>query len=373
MITRVLKQGSRGSDVRAWQQQLAYRGCDAGALDGIFGVLTDAATRQFQGEHGLNVDGIVGPATRCALDTVPAPPSEVSEAPDELEGDATGLWIHRLDSAVERAGGTVEALAEDVRRLRVAVVWIKVCDGRSLHNQAHLGPAVDALRAAGVTVGFWGWVYAVYYNGKGVPETPYHATVEYVCEQAEVLAGQCVRHGVGLACANMEGEGAWSTSSSATAVYGPRNIRLFGSQMSADRAIAARADAYAQSLAAVLHYAVLVCSTHGRPWTQRLPWRAMCAAFDVLAPQLYSPGSEGYRARVAKACARWRDLGAHRVRVSGPSWRTRTSGTKPAWIGQLDAVLRAGAGGLGVDRGADWWTYELATEEHRGALLRAGT
>lgn len=370
---RILKRGSRGSDVRSWQRQLAHRGYEIGPQDGIFGSLTEAATQSFQRACGLDVDGQVGPTTRACMDTVPAPEAHPVALLDALGPDTTGFWIHRLGAAIERAGGTVESLANDIQALvgeGKAVVWIKVADGRELHNQARLAEAVDAFRAVGVEVGFWSWVYAVYYNKKGIPATPYHATVEYVCDQAEVLADQCRRHSVRLACANMEGEGAWSTTSAKSAVYGPRNIRLFGSQGAADRAIAERADAYAQTLRAALPYAVLVSSTHGRPWTQRLPWREMCAGFDVLAPQLYKPGSEGWRGSVIRACARWRSLGARRIRVSGPSWRTERSGTNPRWIPQLDAVLDSGAAGPGVDRGADWWTYELATPAHRAALQK---
>ena len=321
-------------------------------------------------------DGRVGPATRAMMDGAPATPATKPEAwawAAGLPREASGLWIHRLDKAIERAGGTVEALAEDVITLGKTVVWVKVCDGRSLHNQASLGPAVDAFRAAGVLVGFWGWVYAIYYDVAARPESPYHATVEYVCAQAEVLADQCRRHSVKLACANMEGEGAWSTSSSASAVFGPRNIKLFGSQAAADQAIAERAEAYAQSLEAELPDSVRVCSTHGLPWTQRLPWRAMCAGFHILAPQLYNPGAEGFGKRVPKACDRWRELGARRIRASGPSWRTKSSSTQPGWIPQLVAALHSGCAGANVDPSADWWTYELATDEQRALLQRLGS
>jgi chitosanase len=56
----------QGDDVTALQQALLTAGITV-AADGIFGAGTDAAVKQFQTQHGLTVDGIVGPATRSAL------------------------------------------------------------------------------------------------------------------------------------------------------------------------------------------------------------------------------------------------------------------------------------------------------------------
>lgn len=370
MKARLIRSGSRGADVRAWQTALAHRGYEPGPIDGIFGDLTDAATRAFQLAARIGVDGVVGPETRGALLAAPLPPvADPSPAPldDGVLPDATvGMWIHRLGKAIERAGGSPGALAADMVRLGVGLVLIKVADGRSLMNQAQLGAVVTALRAAGIRVAFWQWVYAVYYDGEtGRPSTPYHATVEYVEEQARVLADQCRRHDcTGIVYANVEGEGAWSTTSSATAVFGPRNIRTFGSQAAADRAIAERADAYGQALEAELPGTLRVCSTHGLSWTQRLPWAALCAVFDAIAPQWYSPGDEGFAARVPKAVAAWRKLGARRVRGSGPAWK----GKRASWVRSLRTLLRDGWGGERVDRGVDWWVYELMTPEQVAEL-----
>ncbi|MFZ0962880.1 MAG: peptidoglycan-binding protein [Terriglobia bacterium] len=56
----------QGDNVRALQQALANAGINV-MVDGTFGPGTDAAVKQFQGQKGLNADGIVGPATRSAL------------------------------------------------------------------------------------------------------------------------------------------------------------------------------------------------------------------------------------------------------------------------------------------------------------------
>lgn len=55
-----------GDDVEAVQRALARAGV-AVDVDGIYGHLTEAAVRRFQGQKGLTPDGIVGPATRSAL------------------------------------------------------------------------------------------------------------------------------------------------------------------------------------------------------------------------------------------------------------------------------------------------------------------
>lgn len=373
-MKRVLRLGSRGSDVRGLQEALAIRGYDPGPLDGVFGPLTQAAVEAFQRDGQIQVDGVVGPETRHAMEaaTAPAPaaapPAHLTDG--VLPDAATSVWIHRLDNAIERAGGVAE-LAQDLVDLGVEFALVKVADGRSLMNQRQLGAAITALRAAGVRVILWQWVYAVYYSAKtGRPETPYHGSVEYLADQARVLADQCRRHAcTAIACANMEGGGAFSTGSSKKLVFGPRNIALFGSQKAADEAIAERVDAYAQVLDAELPGVLTICSTHGDPSTQRMPWVTMCRAFAVIGAQLYNPGKEGWRKRVARTCGLWHKHGARRIRVSGPAWKQGRT-TKPAWVGQLAGELHAGTGGADVDRGADWWVYELMTPQQRAELLR---
>lgn len=63
---QVLSVGSTGHDVAIAQGLLNVNGY-ALESDGVFGSLTDDATRRFQSDHGLMVDGIVGPQTWDAL------------------------------------------------------------------------------------------------------------------------------------------------------------------------------------------------------------------------------------------------------------------------------------------------------------------
>lgn len=63
----VLKEGSTGQQVVNLQYVLNRQGFYSGSLDGIFGSKTKAAVVQFQRNHGLQADGIVGAATLKAL------------------------------------------------------------------------------------------------------------------------------------------------------------------------------------------------------------------------------------------------------------------------------------------------------------------
>ena len=58
-------------EIENLQYQLFYAGYlgdDLSVVDGVFGSKTEAAVRQFQKEHGIEVTGIVCPNTQMALD-----------------------------------------------------------------------------------------------------------------------------------------------------------------------------------------------------------------------------------------------------------------------------------------------------------------
>ncbi|WP_438029044.1 peptidoglycan-binding domain-containing protein [Sorangium sp. So ce233] len=118
---RVLRKGDRGEDVRAWAERLIALGYDPGAPDPVFGPLIDRATREFQGDAHIKVDGIVGPKTRAAAEMVrprPAPPA----APRELPAAFLAAALADLGA------GIVEVAPNDGDRIRemlaaVGVTW----------------------------------------------------------------------------------------------------------------------------------------------------------------------------------------------------------------------------------------------------------
>ena len=65
--SRTMKRGARGWDVAAMQYILARRGYPPGAIDAVFGPMTDTALRNFQQALGLSADGLAGPATIAGL------------------------------------------------------------------------------------------------------------------------------------------------------------------------------------------------------------------------------------------------------------------------------------------------------------------
>jgi len=66
LFTRLLKKGRKGEDVAALQRLLNQKGSLL-EVDGIFGSKTYQATRTFQKEQGLKIDGIAGVNTVTAL------------------------------------------------------------------------------------------------------------------------------------------------------------------------------------------------------------------------------------------------------------------------------------------------------------------
>ena len=84
-----------GDDVAALQQRLLDMGFDCGRVDGLFGVETDEALREFQRNIGLKPDGTCGPATFKALTRLSR--TVVGGSPHDM----------RDSEAINRAGPTL--------------------------------------------------------------------------------------------------------------------------------------------------------------------------------------------------------------------------------------------------------------------------
>ena len=102
----MLRTGSKGPEVAELQRRLNHAGETLG-VDGEFGPATNDAVRRFQGTRGLEVDGVVGPATWGAL--ADAQPAVAVSAPSGnnpawpgrflvlgLIGDDVRTWQRRM-------------------------------------------------------------------------------------------------------------------------------------------------------------------------------------------------------------------------------------------------------------------------------------
>ena len=68
--SRILRDGSEGSDVEELQRRLKAAGYDPGEIDGEYGPNTEAAVKALQKDAGITVDGEFGPDSLKALEAL---------------------------------------------------------------------------------------------------------------------------------------------------------------------------------------------------------------------------------------------------------------------------------------------------------------
>jgi hypothetical protein len=130
-----LQRGSTGPEVTALQQRLTELGFDPNGIDGQFGPGTEAAVRAFQQANGLVVDGIVGPATRAALQL---DPGVVGQAQEKV------LWVVNYSSLPQFIGRAVAANATAV----------------AVRTSNNMPAAIDAAHAANLKIYGWRWPWS---------------------------------------------------------------------------------------------------------------------------------------------------------------------------------------------------------------------
>lgn len=91
-----------GEDVRTLQMALSQAGYRVG-VDGQFGPRTNQVVRQFQQQHGLHIDGIVGAITAALLDvdhkTLVAAAQGLSSAAPNITAETPEPWLPHDDTA----------------------------------------------------------------------------------------------------------------------------------------------------------------------------------------------------------------------------------------------------------------------------------
>lgn len=124
-------------DIRKIQQALKDLGYDPGYIDGKDGPMTRRAVVAFQRAHGLDPDGIVGPATIAALTVDPIPERDITPPHALPEGHPT-TWPRQKD--VERFFGPVgsnQTMLHLPYQMRLAWEPSTIISRFSIHEKVH--------------------------------------------------------------------------------------------------------------------------------------------------------------------------------------------------------------------------------------------
>ena len=116
-ITKNLRKGDKGEEVKTLQQALLAKGYDLGKFgaDGSFGAATEAAVKAFQTASNLKADGIAGRNTVTALGLIwgdSAPDYKALYEKLKAEAASQGAELVKLQAAYEE-------LAADMRKVKV--------------------------------------------------------------------------------------------------------------------------------------------------------------------------------------------------------------------------------------------------------------
>lgn len=154
-ITRTLKRGCEGDDVRMLQKLLMDLGYEVG-VDGIYGTRTRDAVKAFQRNNGLTVDGIAGARTIRKLSGTSAIGADAAgEARGTLSYGMKGSDVKALQERLKALGYYDDACSGNyLKNTRAAVRWFQDRNGLSVDGIA--GPATlarvygkNAIAAAG--------------------------------------------------------------------------------------------------------------------------------------------------------------------------------------------------------------------------------
>lgn len=189
----VLKEGSRGSDVKTVQDKLRRWGYYTGSVDGIYGPKTKEAVKYFQRKNGLTADGIVGKKTFEALGMMEQANAGGSQSSGNGHTNSDTYLLARCiygEARGESYTGQVAVGAVVLNRVRSSdfpntisgVIYQKHAFTAVSDGQINLTPDQTAINAAKDAMNGWdptgGCLY--YYN-------PVTATSEWIFSRETVI------------------------------------------------------------------------------------------------------------------------------------------------------------------------------------------
>lgn len=129
-----LRRGSQGQAVSDWQKKIGFT-----PMSGYFDEATERATKDWQAKHGLNGDGIVGPATKAASMVVPTPVKLVTPLSQVA---AAGTKIK--ETVKETIKATPKKVTETIsavvpQQIKSKPIWMKIAGAFAIGGLAIAG------------------------------------------------------------------------------------------------------------------------------------------------------------------------------------------------------------------------------------------
>lgn len=112
-----LRRGNKGDEVADLQALLNAKYGFSLEIDGDFGKDTEAAVKQFQQQHGLTADGIVGPKTWKALGVIPGQDKSLNDTADNGNNNTGDMFWTPEEAEKE----TVTIPLEEWRTIKSAI------------------------------------------------------------------------------------------------------------------------------------------------------------------------------------------------------------------------------------------------------------
>lgn len=149
--------GCQSDEVKRLQERLAELDYMSSSLNtGYFGELTDAAVREFQKDHDLDVDGVVGPATEKQLGSSEKADSDDDDDDDDDDDSIEVVEMDWYDSDVSdlvyKRGGTAKIIDCETG----VVINIRRVGG-SNHMDVEPKTAEDTEKLLKLYGGEWSW------------------------------------------------------------------------------------------------------------------------------------------------------------------------------------------------------------------------
>jgi len=244
-----------------------------------------------------------------------------------------GLWVHQIP----RSGGG-QAIVSAAKQIGAKHVIVKARDGLSSYrkNRGLISPLALVARVAGVDTWLWTWAR---------PYAPLKG-MEYVIDQAKLLAQDAHEHGARVVVANMEAPWSWS--------------KLGGGAFLGEKELRRRAYQYVCTLREALPKNCQIgISSFRYPKWHKLPWSQMLGVVEVIGmPQIYFQ-RKGYDEQARQSRLAWSSYGVSSIRISGPGYTWRK--------GKIDPVAFASEARR-HSSGIDWWKSDGMKPEDLAAL-----